>query len=444
MELSKIKNNIESVFGFLSSDVDSAECFYTEVKKSSFSIKMQKVESKNSSNTRGLGLRLIKGGRLGHAYTTDFSDNGLKTLVKNAMLNCKYQEKAYPLTFQTCKREDWESNLDEEINNVSFNEKFAMLAELEEKIKKGNKNISRIERSSYAQINYASYLANSNQYSSYSEGNLASISTMLLSQSGEQEESGGSGLSVRKFSNFCLDKVAEEAIFDAKKLLGAQKLKGYRGMAVFSKDMAVTLLSLIAQSFKGDSVYKKKSLFPILGESCAPSFFNITDDATLKSGFSSYKVDSEGEFGQRTSLIKNGVVAGHLYDRYYANLTNNTSTGNGLRDGYSDIPYVGYSNLFIENGNNTLERLFQLMDKGIYITDILGAHTANPITGDFSFGISGIEIREGHFATPFRGATISGNLKNLLKNIVALGNDNDYRESLSAPSLLIDGLSIAG
>lgn len=270
------------------------------------------------------------------------------------------------------------------------------------------------------------------------------MSTMLLSQKETQEESGSSGMSVKHFTEFDLDKITSEAIFDATKLLGAKKLKGYKGMAVFSKEMSETLISLIAQSFKGSAVYKKKSLFPKLGEVCAPSFFNLVDDATLKNGFSTYLVDAEGEYGQRNTLIKQGIVNCHIYDRYYGHLQNKVSTGNGSRDGYADVPYIGFSNLFVENGTHSLNNLFGLMNKGIYITDILGAHTANPITGDFSFGISGICIENGQFSTPFRGATVAGNLKELLKNIVALGNDNDYKESVTSPSILIDGLSIAG
>lgn len=444
MDISITKNYIEMIFNDVLNQVDSAECFYSELHNSSFSIRANKIDSKNISNTRGIGLRIIKDNCLGHAYTTDFTKNGFQNLIKNALLNHKYQEKNYPISFQSIQREDRESNLDLSFRQTSFENKFEVLVNLEEKILGSHENIAKIEQTNYSQVEYFSYLENSNRYSSYSDGSVGSISTMLLAQKDMQEESGSGGLSVKRFSDFNLDKIAQEAIFDATKLLGAKKLKGYKGMAVFSKDMAVTLISLIAQSFKGNNIYKKKSLFETIGEKCAPSFFNLVDDATLKNGFSTYLVDSEGERGQKNLLIKNGRVNEYLFDRYYAKLLDKASTGNGLRDGYSDIPYVGFSNLFVENDKYTLVELLNIMNKGIYITDILGAHTANPITGDFSFGISGICIENGQYSIPFRGATISGNLKDLLKNIVALGNDNDYSETITSPSILIDGLSIVG
>ena len=107
-------------------------------------------------------------------------------------------------------------------------------------------------------------------------------------------------------------------------------------------------------------------------------------------------------------------------------------------------PSISYSNYYLEKGEHSFQDLLTLMNKGVYVTDILGAHTANTITGEFSFGISGIVVEDGKLSYPFRGATLSGNLKQVLQNIVGLGDDLDLRETTGAPSVLIDKLSVAG
>ena len=423
---------------------DEVECYYTNIQSSKFSLKKRDLEDRSFSQTRGLGLRIIKDKKLGYSHGTNFTEKGIDELIQNTLNNHHYQEKEYDISFHKDKSNYTENHIETDFNQIGFEEKFNLALSLEEKVRSGHSAITCVENTSYFEAVSESFLYNSHDYQASKYHSVASLSAMALSKEGEQEESGGAGLSVKNYHNFDLDYIAKEAIFDATKLLGAKKISSYKGMVLLSRDMAKIILSLLASSFKGSTVYKKKSLFPTIGEEVAPHFFSLVDNPLLKEGLGHYGIDDEGTHAQKTYLIENGIVKQHLYDRYYGHLMNLQSTGNGTRGTYMSTPSISYSNYYLEKGKHSFQDLLTLMNKGVYVTDILGAHTANTITGEFSFGISGIVVEDGKLSYPFRGATLSGNLKQVLQNIVGLGDDLDLRETTGAPSVLIDKLSVAG
>ncbi|MFQ3573686.1 MAG: metallopeptidase TldD-related protein [Thermodesulfovibrionales bacterium] len=122
------------------------------------------------------------------------------------------------------------------------------------------------------------------------------------------------------------------------------------------------------------------------------------------------------------------------------------STGNAIRGSYMSSPSVGINNLVLkpteETGTHDFKRLMSYIDKGVFITEVLGMHTANPVSGDFSIGISGIYIEKGDYLYPFKEATLSGNILTLFQRVVGIGDDIAFYGNIGTPSLLIEGLDI--
>jgi PmbA protein len=133
-----------------------------------------------------------------------------------------------------------------------------------------------------------------------------------------------------------------------------------------------------------------------------------------------------------------------LYNTYTANKDKTVSTGNGMRGGFKGIPGVGLTNLYVEPGKNSLEDLIGSIDKGLYVTEVMGMHTANPISGDFSVGATGFWIEKGKKAYPVREITLAGNILDLMKHVDAVGSDLRFSGKIGSPSLRIRELSIGG
>jgi PmbA protein len=145
-----------------------------------------------------------------------------------------------------------------------------------------------------------------------------------------------------------------------------------------------------------------------------------------------------------TSLSTEGYLDGFLYDTYCAQKEGKSSTGSGQRGSFRSLPSVGCSNFILQPGPQHPNELLTQVSHGLYITDVMGMHAANPISGDFSVGASGLMIENGSLSFPVRGITIAGNLLQFLKDIEAVGNDLRFFGSSAASTILLKSLSIGG
>src|SRR3990172_1128754 len=158
---------------------------------------------------------------------------------------------------------------------------------------------------------------------------------------------------------------------------------------------------------------------------------------TDEGGIGSAPVDGEGTAAGKTLLIEKGYLKAFLHNIYTANKWKTASTGNGVRGGFKGLPGVGITNLFIEKGNISMEDLIKGIDKGIHISEAMGVHTANPISGDFSIGIAGHWIENGKFSFPVRGVVMAGNIFGLFKGVEAIADDLRFFGRIGSPSIKI-------
>jgi PmbA protein len=204
-------------------------------------------------------------------------------------------------------------------------------------------------------------------------------------------------------------------------------------------------LSIFASSLSAENVQKGKSMLEgRINEQVAATGITITDDGTLPEGIASAPADGEGIPMQRTVLIESGILKGFLYDLYTAKKDNTSSTGNGFRSGFKGTPHVGISNFYIEKGEFSQEKIISEVDEGFLIKEAMGIHTANPISGDFSLGVSGLWIKGGKVSFPVRGVVLSGNILDLFKSIEKIGADLRFFGGMGAPTLLVKEMNISG
>jgi PmbA protein len=212
---------------------------------------------------------------------------------------------------------------------------------------------------------------------------------------------------------------------------------------IFDRRVAGSLLGEIFDAVAGDSIYRKASfLAGKLGEKVAASHITIIDDATLPGLFGSQPFDDEGVPSRRTVVIENGVLQNYLLNTYTARKLGMKTTGNASR-GITGNASVGHGNFFLQPGVDSPEAIISSVKNGFYVTELIGSGV-NIVTGDYSQGATGLWIENGQLAYPVSEVTIAANLKEMLKNIEAVGNNLEFRSSIAAPTLLIGEMTVSG
>ena len=239
------------------------------------------------------------------------------------------------------------------------------------------------------------------------------------------------------------ESVGREAARRTLRRLGSRKIASTEVPIVLDPMVAGSILDNIFDAVNGDAIYRQSSfLANKLGEKIAAGNITVVDDGTIPGGFGTEPFDGEGIPTRRTVVIENGVLKSYLLNTYTAKKLGLKSTGNASR-GLAGTPGIGAGNFFLQKGERTPQQIIGGIKQGLYVFQFLG-FGVNMVTGDFSRGASGLWIENGELTYPVEEVTVAGNLKDMLNNISEIGNDLEFRGSLAAPTLRIDGMMIAG
>ena len=212
------------------------------------------------------------------------------------------------------------------------------------------------------------------------------------------------------------------------KKIGSEKLS-----VIFDKRIAKGMLSAFASAISSSAIARGTSfLKDQLNEQIFSNSINIIDKPDIIKGLGSKNFDSEGVKSETINLVKEGVLKSYLVDTYNGRKLNLKSNG---RSG-------GTTNLYFENGNQSYDELLKMNSKCIYITETIG-HGSNLVTGDYSVGATGFLVEGGQFKYPINEITIAGNFKDMFKRIF-LANDLDFEYSTNSPTMMIEGMTVAG
>ena len=212
------------------------------------------------------------------------------------------------------------------------------------------------------------------------------------------------------------------------KKIGSEKLS-----VIFDKRIAKGMLSAFASAISSSAIARGTSfLKDQINKQIFSNSINIIDKPDIIKGLGSKIFDSEGVKCETLNLVKEGELKNYLIDSYNGRKLNLQSNG---RSG-------GTTNLYFENGKHSYEELLKINSKCIYITETIG-HGSNLVTGDYSVGATGFLVEDGEFKYPINEITIAGNFKNMFKNIF-LANDLDFEYSINSPTMMIEGMTVAG
>lgn len=239
------------------------------------------------------------------------------------------------------------------------------------------------------------------------------------------------------------DEVGREAAERALRQLGARRVATGEFPVVFDGRSARGLLGSLVGCLSGYSIYRQNSFLEgQLGERIASDRVTVIDDGRRLGGLGSRPFDGEGQPTRRTTVVDKGVLRSYLLDSYSGRKLGLASTGNASRSAGS-APGVGATNLWLLPGRGSLDDLIADTGTGLLVTGMFG-HGFNPVTGDFSRGAKGFWIEAGERSFPVEEITIAGNLRTMLSDVDAVGEDLLWLGSVAAPPLRVARMTIAG
>lgn len=405
-----------------------------------------KMEDFKLSRSRGIGLRILRGERMGFACTTDFSLSSVSDLIARSWANIRVVTRDTFLNLpKVPARKLPELHLvDAKMSRVSSHRKEKLVMEMEARAK-NHPLISRVIGSRYSEGKGEAVIASSHGIALQAEGTHCSFGMAVLASKNGETQSGSDFQMRRFFDQISPEKVTDKAVKEAVELFGASSLPSGRYTLLLEPAVACEFLDLVAEGLCADAIQKKASPFlEKKGETVAASMITLVDDGRLADGVASFPFDGEGLPTQRNVLIEDGKLLKFLYDAYTAAKDKTSSTGSASRASYASMPSPGTTNLHLTPGSLSRKAMLSSVDRGIFIREVMGMHNADPVSGDFSVAASGMWIENGEVKYPVRSFTLAGNLIEFLRGVDGVGDDLTFYGSTGSPTLRVRDVAVSG
>ncbi len=422
------------------------ELFLQRIKKTKIESSDESLENISTSEELGLGIRVLKDKKMGFSYTSSLDEEDIKSALSRAMEMCELQTEDEGNAFvEKFEESDIESVYDEEGVNTPLEEKIEFTINLEKEAKKRDKRIKGVRKSSLTEAVFETHILNSCGVEVSYRGTSYSAMIATLAESNGDSAISWEFRGERKFKKLVIEDIVNDVVFKSTSLLNPEPVETKAFNIVFFRESFAMLMEAFTDIFLGDSLVKNKTLLKGKeGEKVASEKFTLIDDGTLKEGFMTVPYDDEGVKRRKNVIIEKGIFKGFLHSIYSGRLAGKSSTGNAVRGSYRNPPQSGITNLYVEKGERSLEELINVYDETILVLDLMGLHTVDPISGEFSLGASGVLFRNGKPVHAVRGITVAGNILDIWKNIEEVGNDLKFYGNVGSPSVLIKGIMVGG
>jgi len=433
----------------MSGGATAAECVVREGDEFSTLVRLGEVETLKESGSKSIGVRVFFGQRAASTYSSDFSREGLDRMVKSALELAKITSEdpfgGIPEASQLGSLSGDLALYHEDVYSLPGPDRIDYARRAEKAALDFDPRIQNSEGGSFDAATGHKVLANSHGFVGEYRRSYCSVAAVPIAQTAEGAMQRDYWYSVARTLKKldAPEQVGRVAAERTLRRLGARKAKTAQVPIIFDPMVSTSILEHIFEGVNGDSVYRGASfLAGKLGQRIAGENVNIVDDGTIPGGFGTSPFDGEGVPTRRTVVIENGVLKSYVLNTYTEKKLGLQTTGNASR-GLAGTPGIGPGNYFLQPGSKTAKELISGVKEGLYVTEFLG-QGVNLVTGDYSRGASGLWISGGEFAYPVEEITVAGNLKELFFNISEIANDLEFRGSVAAPTIRVDGLMVGG
>ncbi len=427
----------------------AAECVVREGDEFSTLVRLGQVETLKESGSRAIGVRVFFGQRAASTYSSDFSRAGLDRMLSSALDLAKITSEdpfgGIPPAEQLGQIPGDLDLYHEDVYSLPGPERIDYARRTEKAALDFDARIKNSEGGSFDAATGHKVLANSHGFVGEYSRSYCSVAAVPIAQTEDGGMQRDYWFSVARMLKKldAPEKVGRLAAERTIRRLGARRVKTARVPVVFDPMVSTSILEHIFEGINGDSVYRGASfLAGKLGEKIAGDNVTVIDDGTIPGGFGTSPFDGEGIPTRRTVVIENGVLKSYLLNTYTAKKLGLQTTANASR-GLAGTPGIGPGNYFLQPGQKSAKELISGIKEGLYVTEFLG-QGVNLVTGDYSRGASGLWISNGELGYPVEEITVAGNLKDLFFNISGIASDLEFRGSVAAPTIRVDGLTVGG
>jgi PmbA protein len=431
-----------------------AEAVCREGDEFSVNVRLGQVETLKESGSRALGLRVFLGQRSASTSTSDLTPEGVRQLVENALALARVTEAdpfaGLPEAGEFGAVEDDLHLFDADVYSLPAAERIEWARRAEAAAMAADERIANSDGGSFDAATGRMALANSRGFVGGYQSSSASVAAAPLATDadGRMQRDGWWSAARRIGDLDSPEAVGQEAARRALRRLGARRVPTQQVPIIFAPEVARSLIGHIFEAAAGDAIWRSASfLAGQLGQPIAASSVTIVDDNTLllptgMGGFGSSPFDGEGLASRTTMVVEQGTLSNYMLNTYTARKLGLKSTHNAAR-GLAGAPGIGCGNLYLRPGAQSPEEILASVPAGLYVTGLMG-FGVNTVTGDYSRGATGLWIDRGELTFAVEEVTVAGNLKEMFRNITAIGNDLIFRGSVASPTLRIDGMTVAG
>jgi PmbA protein len=425
-----------------------AECTAAEGDNFSATVRMGQVETVKESGSRGAGIRVLFGRNAGASYTSDLTDDGIRSMVGQAVELARVTtEDPHAGMPDPSELGSLNGNLalfHDDVAAIDAAAKIEMARQAEKAALDADPRIDNSDGATFSTSTALHAFANSLGFAGEYRTSSCSLSAVPVARDGASMERDYWYTAARSLKGLQppeqVGRIAAERVL---RRLKPRKVPTQKVAVVFEPRVARTLIGHIFEATHGESVYRKASfLAGKLGQKVASELVTVIDDSTTPGLFGTSPFDDEGIPSRRNVIIERGVLKNYFLNTYTARKLGMKTTANASR-GISGNAGIGHGNLFLENGSSTLEQLLRSAGTGLYVTDAMG-QGFNPVTGDYSRGATGLWIDNGELAYPVSEVTIAANLRDMLMGIEMAAGDLEFLGSLASPTLLVREMTVSG
>jgi len=437
-QLDRLKNTVHELLDEAKKQgASAAEAGLSQENGLSVSVRLGDVETIEHHCDQGLGITVYFGQRKGSASTTDLSSESIKETVRAACSIARYtsDDEYAGLPEQALLATEFP---DLDLNHpwsISAEGAIALAIECEDAARSYHVEISNSEGASISTHQGLRVMGNTLGFLHGYCSTRHSLSCSVLAQRGDGMQRDYWYTVSRNAQKLeaAVD-VGKKAAARTLRRLNARSLSTRQSPVLYSAECASGLLGSFIGAISGSNLYRKSSfLLNALEKQIFPDFVRIHEQPYLHGALGSAAYDSEGVATSTRDIVTNGVLLSYVLGTYSARKLGMQSTGNA----------GGVHNLTIEPGSIDFQGMLMNLNTGLLVTELMG-QGVNMVTGDYSRGAAGFWVENGQIQYPVEEITIAGNLKDMFKNIICVGNDVDYRGNIRTGSILVDRMSIAG
>jgi PmbA protein len=429
-----------------------------------FSIDLEREEVKKVKHVKsaGIGVRVVIANKIGFSHTTALEKGKIEECVAHALKQARVSEQdtyfaGLPAPMAGTSKQGYkepEKTFDQRIVALLGVEggsedaigycKEMLTGMKEHKVKKGVRCTPT--EGSFAAGFDEIFILNSEGIEAHDKGTYVSAGiAVVASEDGSGEEISGYESKVsRMLGEIDFGWIGHEAVKIAVDSLRGKQLKTKELPVIFSPKAVQSLFAYtVIPQLSAENVQRKQSPYHgKKGTAIASEILTIVDDGTMPLGVNSRKMDGEGVPAQPTTIVEKGVLKNFLYDSYTANKDRVESTGNALRS-FDSLPFPGATNFIIKGeGIAPKEEIIGDIREGLFISDVIGAHTASRASGDFSVvAQNAFGIKKGDLF-PVKHVMIAGNMQEVLKHVEMIGDDARQIYNVVSPSIKVSRMQV--